>query len=145
MPHHPPDLLDYFCIHLHRQKLCSHLISHTYYIAPTTIINRMPAVFIMCISAHLHYINTLTIPKHLMLLRYSVTHQYSDFITNKEENGNICAYAVVATHKGACQLKTGEFWQNELGVKPELVEVVTLSVIKDLEKATHGKSWEFTF
>lgn len=68
----------------------------------------MPAVFIICISTHLHY-NNLIIPKHLM-------QQYSDFSTYKEENGNICAYTVVATHKGAClQLKTGEFWRNELG------------------------------
>lgn len=70
MPHHPPDLLlDYWtwtiiCINLHCQKLCSHLISHTYYSASTAIINYMPAVFIMCISTHLHY-NNLTIPKHL--------------------------------------------------------------------------------
>lgn len=75
-----------FCIIRRCQKHCSHLISHTHYSAPTAITNHMPAVFMMCISAHLHYISNLTLPKHLMLLCSCEAQQYSDFITYEEEN-----------------------------------------------------------
>lgn len=101
--------------------------------------------YLLCAFQHIYTASTIW--PYLSSWCYCVTVKRKNILIwslMKKKIGILCIYCG-CNSQGSLSVEHWRVLAEWAGVKLDLVEVVTLSVIKDLEKVTHGKSWEFTF
>lgn len=146
MPHHPSDLLDYFFVLFGTARntavtsYLTHIIPHLQQSSTTCL------QYLWCAFQHIY--TTSAIWPCLSIWCYCVTVKHNNILNLSLMKKKIWFFLYIycgCNSQGSLSVETWGVLSEWAGVQLDLAEVETLSVIKDLEKVTHGKSWEFTF